>query len=275
MTHFNIPSELIIDIDQTPLPFVLISKYTMDEEGKKKIPIPGTADYRQITGTFAITLAGDFLPIQLIYAGKTHMCHAKYTFPPSFHVTHTDYHWANEETSVALLEKIIIPYVENKRQALGLGNQQEWLLISDVFKGQWTDRVKDIVSRSKGKMEPIPSNWTNYFQALDLSVNKSCKDFLRQEAQSWYSDQIVAQMKMGKLSHEIKVDTRISVIKPLHAKCVTKFYDYIRRKPDIVKMVGRNQNYQNIYQWSKRVWIHLHNLLNTFFVLGHFSIMIL
>ena len=46
-----------------------------------------------------------------------------------------------------------------------------------------------------------------------MSVNKSCKDFLRQEAQSWYSDQIVKQMKIGKLCHEIKVDTKISVIK--------------------------------------------------------------
>ena len=206
----------------------------MDERGTKNISIPGTPDYRQITGTFAITLAGDFLPIQLIYAGKTRLCHAKYTFPPSFHVTHTMNHWANEETSIALLEEIIIPYVEKKRQELGL-EKQKWLLICDVFKGKWTDRVKDTVSKSKGKMIAVPSNWTSYFQALDLSVNKNFKDFLRQEAQSWYSDQIVAQMKMGKLSHEIKVDTRISVIKPLHAKWVTKFYDYIRIKPDIVK----------------------------------------
>ena len=90
------------------------------------------------------------------------MCHAKYAFPPGFHVTHTDNHWANEETSIALLEEIIIPYVENIRQELGL-EKQEWLLIAYVFKAQWTDRVKDTVSRSKGKMEPVPSYWTSYF----------------------------------------------------------------------------------------------------------------
>ena len=34
--------------------------------------------------------------------------------------------------------------------------------------------------------------------------------------------------------HGIKVDTRIPVIKPLHAKWVVQFYDYIRSHPDIV-----------------------------------------
>ena len=61
----NIPPELIINIDQTPLPFVLISKYTMNKKGESNVPILGTADYRQITGTFAITLSGRFLPINL------------------------------------------------------------------------------------------------------------------------------------------------------------------------------------------------------------------
>ena len=43
----------------------------MEEKGASRVSVPGTADYRQITGTFGITLSGDFLPIQLIYQGKT------------------------------------------------------------------------------------------------------------------------------------------------------------------------------------------------------------
>ena len=65
----GIPPELIINIGQTPLPFVLISKYTMSKKGESSVPIQGTNDYRQITGTFAITLSGNFLPIQLVYQG--------------------------------------------------------------------------------------------------------------------------------------------------------------------------------------------------------------
>ena len=231
----NIPSELIINIDQTPLPFVLISKYTMNRTGEKTVPILGTSDYRQITGTFAVTMHGKFLPMQLIYKGSTDRCHPPYNFPENFHVTHTKNHWSNETTSIDLIEKISKPYVVKTRVELRLAEDFPWLLISDVFRGQWTDPVKATVRESYGKMIPVPNNWTPYFQPLDVSVNKPCKDLLKNEAQTWNSDQIAEQIKEGKLPHEIKVGTQLTVVKPLHAKWVTKFYDYIRSKPDIVK----------------------------------------
>ena len=49
-------------------------------------------------------------------------------------------------------------------------DQIQWLVISDVFKGHWTDKVKDLVRELNGKMVPVPNNWTNYFQSLDLSL---------------------------------------------------------------------------------------------------------
>ena len=73
--------------------------------------------------------------------------------------------------------------------------------------------VKDVV-----KMVPVPNNWTNYFQPPDLAVNKSSKDFLLQETQSWYYKKRVKQMEAGKQSDEIKVDVHISLVKMLHAK---------------------------------------------------------
>ena len=67
---YDVPDDLIINIDQTPLPFVLISKYTMDKTNEKFVPISDSAVYYQITGTFSVTVSGKFLPIQLIYQGK-------------------------------------------------------------------------------------------------------------------------------------------------------------------------------------------------------------
>ena len=134
-----IPPELIINIDQTPLPFVLISKYSMNKKGDKNVPIQGTDDYRQITGTFSISMSGNFLPIQLIYKGKTVRCHPRFNFPTEFHVTHNDNHWANEETSIQILKKIIIPYIEKTREDLSLPKTQPWLLICDVFKKSTMD----------------------------------------------------------------------------------------------------------------------------------------
>jgi len=124
------------------LPFVLISKYTLAQNGSSLVSVPGTSDYCQITGTFGITMAGGFLSIQLIYQGKTSQCQPNYNFPKEFHITQTPNHWANENKSIPMLKEILIPYIEAKRKGLDLPDKP-WLLISDVFKGQWTEIVKD------------------------------------------------------------------------------------------------------------------------------------
>ena len=118
--------------------------------------------------------------------------------------------------------RFFIPYINEKLKELS-APETPWLLVSDVFKGQWTEAVKSVVKESNGKMVPVPNNWINYFQPLDLTVNKSSKDFLRNEAQNWYSQEIMKQMQVGKLSNQIKVNVRISVFKPLHAKLIAKY----------------------------------------------------
>ena len=46
----------------------------MELEGAKRVEIAGKDDKRQITAVFAGSMAGDFLPIQLVYKGKTPRC---------------------------------------------------------------------------------------------------------------------------------------------------------------------------------------------------------
>ena len=55
---------MIINIDQTPLPFIRISNYTLVEKVTSRVSVPGTCDYHQIISTFGITMVGVFLPVQ-------------------------------------------------------------------------------------------------------------------------------------------------------------------------------------------------------------------
>ena len=248
---FDIPPQLIINIDQTPLPYCLTSQYTMAEKGAKRVAITGSADHRQITGTFSVTLAGLFLPMQLIYEGKTNRCHPKFSFPTGFNITHSVNHWSNEEKAKELLLSVIIPYVKKMRNELELVQDKEWVLVADVFKGQWTDAVKKIVDENNGKMVPIPANMTHIFQPLDLTVNRSSKAFLRDQAQNWYSNEIRQQLEQKIEPHKIKVDVRIARLKPLHAAWVTKFYDHIQVNEEIVLNGWRQSGITNALEQEK------------------------
>ena len=64
----EIPPELV---DHTGIKIVPVSSWTMEKKGAKRVEIAGVDDKLQITAIFAATAVGDFLPVQLIYQGKT------------------------------------------------------------------------------------------------------------------------------------------------------------------------------------------------------------
>ena len=81
----DIPEDLVINLDPTPLSYVSPGKYTFHPRGEQNVPIKGVDNKRQITGTFAVSLTGEFLPIQVVYQGKTKRCLPKHRFPKTFH----------------------------------------------------------------------------------------------------------------------------------------------------------------------------------------------
>ena len=107
----DIPDNLIINLDQTGIKLVPASDWTMAAEASRRVEVIGLGDKRQVTATFAATLDGTFLPMQILYQGKTNRSHPKYTFPEGFDIFHTPNHWANEETCLRFFENIILPYI--------------------------------------------------------------------------------------------------------------------------------------------------------------------
>ena len=106
-------------------------------------------------------------------------------------------------------------------------------MLADVFKGQWTEEVKQLVHKNNGKMVPVPNNMAHIYQPLDLSVNRCCKAFLRKESQNWFAGQVQQQIQNGCEAEEVKVDLTISILKSIQAKKLTSFYDRMQNRPDI------------------------------------------
>ena len=108
----DIPGELILNWDQTGIKMIPMNSWTMEQEGMQRVEMVGLSDKRQITAVFCGSILGDFLPIRLIYKGKTLQCHPNFEFPSEWHITHSPKHWSTEETMLQYIDHIIIPYVE-------------------------------------------------------------------------------------------------------------------------------------------------------------------
>ena len=71
VSDHDIPLELVLNLEQTPLFYVSHGKYAFNLNDSKTVPIKGVDDKLQITATFTVTASGSFLPLQFIYSGIT------------------------------------------------------------------------------------------------------------------------------------------------------------------------------------------------------------
>ena len=76
---------------------------------------------------------------------------------------------------IEFLEEIIFTYIESQKKELGLPEDQKAMLIYDVFKGQKTQRVIDLILQNNCVNVYVPANLTHVFQVLDLNVNGMAK----------------------------------------------------------------------------------------------------
>ena len=106
-------------------------------------------------------------------------------------------------------------------------------MIADVFKGQWTDKLKILIEKHHGKMVPVIHNMTNYFQPLDLKVNGSCQLLHQNNAQIWYAELVQPQIFKGIAPERVSIDLKISLVKPIQTKWVNQYYVHIHTNKDI------------------------------------------
>ena len=110
---------MIINLDQTPLSYISTRKYTFNIKGAKNLPVKEIDDKHQNTATFAVSIGGRFLLMQLIYTGNTKRCLPIFDFPHAFNVTFTKNHWFNMEKAVEDFENSHFSiHLENQRQTL-------------------------------------------------------------------------------------------------------------------------------------------------------------
>ena len=120
-----------------------------------------------------LTGVGEFLPVQLIYGGKTSLRHAQYSFPSDWHITHSVNHWSNEDTMLLYIKEVIVPYVDRVRYDMNVDESQAALAIFDHFKGQLTEKVVQLLEEHNIQSVLVPASCTDRLQPLNISVNKS------------------------------------------------------------------------------------------------------
>ena len=225
---YNIPDELIINVDQTPSKFVSTGNFTMAVTNSKQVAKKGSNDKRGMTITLAETLSGKMLPFQLIYHGKTSRSLPSVPFPDGFLLSYNEKHWSNEQETKSLLMKVLKPYVDRTKEELGLGIDQKFLLIWDAFKAQGTDGTCKTLEELNAIPVMTPKNLTHLLQPLDLSTNRSFKNFEKKAFSNYFTETITAAMlqEPDRDITTIDVDFKLSTLKPKHGRLMGELFNF-------------------------------------------------
>jgi hypothetical protein len=117
--QFNIPKERDVNGDQTAVYLVPSSAgaRTLAKKGESAIAVIGKGDKRNVTCMLACAADGAMLPAQIICGGKSKQSLPdqqvidafKAAEPKGGDITVTPYHWANDSTMIAWVDKILCP----------------------------------------------------------------------------------------------------------------------------------------------------------------------
>ena len=168
VVEHDIPPELVINIDQTGVSIVPTSRYTMAPRGSRQVSVVGIEDKRQITALLGASCAGTLLPPQLIYGGKTDMCHPAYTFPREWDITHSPSHWSTEETMLRYVRRVLVPFIDKVRfYQLERPVHQRALVIMDLFQAHRCESVLEALKAENARLRKVVAD-----KALDNAILK-------------------------------------------------------------------------------------------------------
>ena len=248
-------------------------------QGKgKEVKQQNKGDKRQATGTVGSSMAGDVLPGQLIVQGTPNRWQTqkgslpqldgnKYSelaggnaghkigFRPTQstsnsaagqltrtwlgHLVQTSNHWANIQTSYAILEYIIVPWLLQKKAAIGKPADAVCILIVDCWYG-WKDQDKKktlITFRHYVRNHYpwlrllfVPAACTDLVQPADRGYISWLKACMRAFYTDVISKAVLEQLKAGTELSKIQINTSAPYLKGMLAKSFAKALSELPRE---------------------------------------------
>ena len=162
MSKDKIPAEMVINWDLTPLQYIPAEKWTMEAEETSVVSIAGGADKKALSAIFTVTLSGEFLPMHLVYLGKTSQSLPKHIFPTGFSLTKNPSYWSDEETMMLYINDVLEPYMTAKREELNQPTTPA-IPIYDAFRAHTTNGIQQRL-QELNVLVIFPKNRTDHLQ---------------------------------------------------------------------------------------------------------------
>ncbi|CAI7922916.1 unnamed protein product [Closterium sp. NIES-53] len=170
----------MINADQTPLWLEMPATTTVEQTGVKSVPIRSAGYQKErVTVMLACTATGEKFKLWVFFKRKTL---PKGDFPNNVVVGCLANGWMEATGVIQWLDEGVVPFLKPK---FGVQSRSA-MLVLDSYRGHLTKEVKARFATLNIVPAVIPAGCTADVQPLDVSVNKSFKESVRQQYLSWF-----------------------------------------------------------------------------------------
>jgi hypothetical protein len=152
-------------------------------------------------------------------------------------------------------EKVLVPFFESQRAAHGFAKEQMGIALFDVFKAHQDEKFLTVLQDNNILPIFVPASCTGVLQPLDLTVNGEFKRLLKARVTAWYADEVSRQLTHRPHAtnddtdtSSVKVDLRISALKPRHAAWLIETHTELERNNNLIKLGFRQAGITAIYE---------------------------
>ena len=254
MKEEDIPAELYANSDQTQGNFAPSDKLTWAPTGSKQVTVIGGEEKCAFTILITITCAGLLLPIQAIYAGKTH-----HSWPSSsvrnyedlinlgclLQESGTSTYWSNHQMMHDFVDRILAPYFNAQKQKLGLPISQKALWSIDVWSVHRSAEFRQWMKENHPNiiLDFILGGCTSIAQPCDVGIQRPFKHSMKKSYHKDIVAEVLEQLKAGE--DVVTIDTRLPLLRDHSTHWLWNVYQTVNKEA-LVKKVNLVCSLRNV-----------------------------
>ena len=239
----SITIELSVNTDQTLVTYAAGATETYAPKGSKQVEVVGKDEKRGFTLVVGISMNGDALPFQAIYAGSTPRSLPSPNAPDYKKATETlkfriesggDNHWSTQSTMQSYVQHILVPYFENHRQ----DQNQICIWQIDCWSVHRSAEFRDWMYKTYPwiHIHYIPANCTGLFQPCDVGIQRVLKLAIRHSALQDIINETMGQLDSGVEPSMVTFEKRLPVVRDRSIRWLVNGYEAINN-PELIKKV--------------------------------------
>ena len=232
-----------VNTDQTLVTYSAGASETYAPKGSKQVEVVGKDEKRGFTLVVGISMSGEALPFQVVYAGKSNRSLPSPDAPDYHEATEVlkfriesggNNHWSTQSTMKTYVQHILVPYFEGHKQHSG----QTCIWQIDCWSVHRSEEFRHWMYKTYPwiRIHYVPANCTGLFQPCDVGIQRVLKLAIRRTALQDVINDTTEQLGHGVEPSKVTFEKRLPVVRNRSIRWLVNGYKAINN-PELIKKV--------------------------------------